>query len=86
MIPLVEFSLSTPENRQGGETTGTINPGVLYENTYFQLGAEAVLPFNRASGNDIGGIVQLQIFIDDIWPHVFGHPIFGTGKQSSGPF
>ena len=29
MIPVVEFAFSTPENRGGGPTTGTINPGIL---------------------------------------------------------
>ena len=77
MIPLVEFSMSSPENRDGGVTTGTINPGILYENTYFQIGAEAQIPVNSASGHNIGAIVQLEIFIDDIWPRAFGHPLIG---------
>jgi hypothetical protein len=77
MIPLVEFAMISPENRAGGPTTGTINPGVLYENNYFQVGAEATIPVNRASGANVGAIVQLQIYIDDIWPKVFGFPIFG---------
>ncbi|HSY42950.1 MAG TPA: hypothetical protein VK811_03505 [Candidatus Acidoferrum sp.] len=77
MVPLVEFSMSSPENRNGGPTTGTINPGILYENTYFQIGAEAQIPVNRASGHNIGATVQLEIFIDDIWPRVFGHPLIG---------
>jgi hypothetical protein len=77
MIPLVEFAMSSPENRGGGPTIGTINPGVLYENTYFQIGAEAQIPVNSASGHNIGAIVQLEIFIDDIWPKVFGFPLIG---------
>ncbi len=77
MIPLVEFSMSSPFNRGGGFTTGTINPGILYESKYFQIGAEAQIPVNGASGHQVGFTVQLQVFIDDIWPKVFGHPIFG---------
>jgi hypothetical protein len=77
MIPLVEFAMTSPENRGGGETTGTINPGVLYENAYFQIGAEAMIPVNSASGHQVGVIVQLEVFIDDICPKVFGFPIFG---------
>jgi hypothetical protein len=86
LIPLVEFSLNSPVDRDGGPTTGTINPGILYENTWFQIGAEALIPVNRASGNSVGGIVQVQIFIDDIWPKIFGHPIFGSSSQTSGPY
>jgi hypothetical protein len=77
MIPLVEFAMASPENRGGGYTTGTINPGILYEQKYFQLGAEAQIPINSASGHDVGVIVQLEIFIDDIWPKVFGFPLIG---------
>ena len=77
MIPLVEFSNTSPENRDGGETTGTINPGILYESKYFQIGAEAIIPVNSATGHNVGAVVQLEIFIDDIWPKIFGHPIIG---------
>jgi hypothetical protein len=80
MIPLVEFAFTTPVNRGGGPTTGTINPGVLYETRYFQLGAEAVIPANRATGSRIGAVVNVQIFLDDIFPQTFGHPLFG-GKD-----
>jgi hypothetical protein len=76
MIPLVEFSFTSPENRDGGPTTGTINPGVLYETKYFQLGAEAIIPADRESGSRVGAIVQVEIFIDDILPKVFGYPVF----------
>jgi len=77
MIPLVEFSMTSPLNRGGGLTTGTINPGVLYEAKYFQIGAEALIPVNSASGHNVGAIVQLEIFIDDIWPKTFGFPLIG---------
>jgi hypothetical protein len=80
MIPVVEFSFDSPENRGGGVTTGTINPGILYETKYFQIGVEAIIPVNSATGSQVGGIVQLQIFLDDIWPKWFGHPLFGTDK------
>ena len=78
LIPLVEFAMSTQENRPGrGITTGTINPGVLYENSYFQLGAEANIPVNHQSGAHVGVTIQMWIYIDDIYPRTFGHPLFG---------
>ena len=78
MIPLVEFAMSTQENRPGrGITTGTINPGVLYENAYFQLGVEANIPVNHESGAHVGVTIQMWIYIDDIFPRTFGHPLFG---------
>jgi len=78
MIPLVEFALETTENRPGrGLTTGTINPGILYENPYFQLGVEANIPINGRSGAHVGVTIQAWIYIDDIFPKTFGHPLFG---------
>jgi hypothetical protein len=78
MIPLVEFAFTTGENHGlQGQTTGTINPGVLYETPYCQIGAEAVIPANSATGPHVGVIVNLQIFIDDLFPKLFGHPLFG---------
>jgi len=75
-IPLVEFQMNTPVNRGNGFTTGTINPGVLYEGGRFQIGAEAQIPVNGSTGPNVGAVFQVQIFIDDIFPKVFGHPIF----------
>ena len=78
LIPLVEFSFETGENRDArGMTTGTINPGVLWENPHFQLGIEALIPVNHESGDQVGVIVQMWIYIDDLFPKTFGHPIFG---------
>ncbi|MDE3066382.1 MAG: hypothetical protein KGJ60_02415 [Verrucomicrobiota bacterium] len=76
MIPLVEFSFETPENRGGGPTTGTINPGVLWETKYFQLGAEAIIPANSDTGSEVGAVFQIQFYLDDLLPTMFGRPIF----------
>jgi hypothetical protein len=77
MIPLVEFSFSTPFNRgQNGLTTGTINPGVVWAGSYFQVGAEAIIPANSRSGRNVGGVIQLHFFLDDIFPRSIGRPIF----------
>jgi hypothetical protein len=80
MIPLVEFQMTSPTNRGGGVTTGTINPGVLWEGKYCQLSAEASFPINGQTGPGVGALFQVQIFIDDLFPKVFGHPIFGEDK------
>jgi hypothetical protein len=78
MIPLVEFTMTDPQNRDAkGQVIATAYPGVLWETPYFQLGAEAVVPLNSRSGVRVGAVVNLQIYIDDIFPNVFGHPLFG---------
>jgi len=80
LIPLVEFSMETPVNRQGGHTTGTICPGLLWEGKYCQIGAEAILPVNAETGSNVGASVQVQFYIDDLFPGVFGHPVWGKDK------
>ena len=81
LIPLVEFALETPLNRgEEGQTTGTINPGLIWAGKYFQLGVEAVVPINERTGNNVGVIAQLHFFVDDLFPHSLGRPLFGGNK------
>ncbi|MEI9999802.1 MAG: hypothetical protein WDO13_11935 [Verrucomicrobiota bacterium] len=84
MIPLVEFANTTPFDRHGETTTGTINPGILWEQPDYQIGAEAVIPINGHTGPNVGAVFQIQIYIDDIFPKIFGRPIFGhdTGNET----
>jgi hypothetical protein len=81
LIPLVEFALETPLNRgEEGQTTGTINPGVIWAGKYFQVGVEAVIPINERTGNNVGVIAQLHFFVDDLFPNSLGRPLFGGNK------
>jgi len=78
LIPLVEFSLDTPLNRRrSGRTTGTINPGVIWSSKYVQFGVEAVVPMNEETGTSVGVIAQLHFYLDDLFPHSLGRPLFG---------
>jgi hypothetical protein len=77
LIPLVEFSFETPLNRgQGGQTTGTINPGVIWSSKYAQFGVEAVIPINDQTGTSVGVIAQLHFYLDDLFPRSLGRPLF----------
>lgn len=79
LIPTVEVALETPVANVpvGGQTTtGTVNPGVFYEADTYQIGIEAMLPINAASGKHPGVIAQLHFFLDDIFPNTIGRPIF----------
>jgi hypothetical protein len=81
LIPLVEFAFETPLNRgEDGQTTGTINPGVIWAGKYFQVGVEGVIPINERTGNNVGVIAQLHFFVDDLFPHSLGRPLFGGNK------
>jgi hypothetical protein len=78
MVPLVELSMTTPFNRgQGSQTTGTVQPGIIWAGQYFQIAAEGILPVNSLSGHGLGGLVQFHLFLDDLFPTSFGKPIFG---------
>jgi len=82
-IPLVEFAVTEPLDRGGGGATGTVNPGVLWESKDFQVGLEAVIPINRETGPNVGVVFNVQIFIDDLFPKLFGHPLFGGGENNT---
>jgi hypothetical protein len=76
MIPVVELSMTTPLNRgQGGQTTGTVQPGVIWAGQHFQIGAEAILPVNSLSGHGVGGVLQFHLFLDDLFPTSIGKPL-----------
>jgi len=77
MIPLIEFPLETCLNRGcGGQTTGTINPGIIWFGKYIELGAEATIPVNSRSGKNVGALFLVHFFIDDLFPHSLGRPLF----------
>src|SRR5262245_32773291 len=78
LIPLVEFSFETPLNRgQSGQTTGTIDPGVIWSSKYVQFGVEAMIPISGRTGNSIGVIGQVHFYRDDLSPRSLGRPLFG---------
>jgi hypothetical protein len=88
LVPLIEGNFQTPvSNAQGTGliTTGTINPGVIWVGNYFQVAVEALVPINHQSGTGIGGIVQLHLYLDDIFPRGIGAPLFGTAANQGRP-
>jgi hypothetical protein len=81
LIPIVEAQFATPVANNFGNspiTTGTINPGVIWVGTYFQVGAEAVIPVNHASGTGVGFLGQLHFYLDSIFPRTIGQPLIGN--------
>jgi hypothetical protein len=72
MFPIVEFNMSTNVSKpQNGRTTAFANPGVMWAGKYVQLGMEAQVPMNNASGKNVGIRGLIHVFVDDIWPNVF---------------
>jgi hypothetical protein len=86
LIPIVEWQLQSQMANFNGEarTTGTVNPGVIWVGSYFQVGAEAIIPVNSASGRGVGAIAQLHLYLDDIFPTTIGKPLIASSTPSSG--
>jgi hypothetical protein len=86
LIPMVEGVIDTPVDRgQGGLTTGSINPGVVWSGQYCQFGVEALIPINHRSGTNVGVLAQMHFYLDDIFPKIF-RPIFSGGVSApAGP-
>ena len=76
LIPVIEFPMTTALNRGASGTTGTVNPGIIWAGRYFQVAAEAQIPVNRATGSQVGWIVQLHFYLDDLFPSTIGRPVF----------
>jgi hypothetical protein len=85
LIPIVEVSLTTPVANNFGNpytTTGTVNPGVIWVGSYFQVGLEAMIPINRESGSGVGVLGQLHLYLDDMFPKGIGQPLFGGSSTA----
>jgi hypothetical protein len=89
LIPIVETQFFTPVANNIGNpsiTTGTINPGVLYVGSTYQIGLEAIIPVNSASGGGVGVLGQFHIYLDDMFPKTFGQPLIGgTSTPNKAP-
>jgi hypothetical protein len=84
LIPIVEAQFQTPVANNFGNnfvTTGTINPGVIWVGSYFQVGAEAQIPVNAASGHGVGFLGQLHLYLDDMFPTTIGRPLLGDSTM-----
>ncbi|MGH8283694.1 MAG: hypothetical protein ACRESE_07600 [Gammaproteobacteria bacterium] len=76
-IPIIEFPMQTClDNGCHGETTGYVDPGVIWLGHYFQWGVELQIPVNHRTGNSVGILVGFDFYLDDIAPHTIGAPIF----------
>ncbi len=76
LIPLVEFGYYSPASKDpNGPETLTYAAGAIWLGDTFQVGLEALIPGNKAAGKNIGGIVQVHYFFDDLFPNSLGKPL-----------
>ena len=81
LIPVAELDWTSPTTSGGGPpTTWSLAPGVIYLRTWYQVGLEAVIPLNKAAGTNVGVILQFHVFLDDLYPHGIGAPLFDLLK------
>lgn len=78
LVPLVEFTYFSPAAgpANGNPASLTVSPGVIYLGDTFQVGVEALIPANKAAGQNVGLIAQLHFFFDDLFPNSLGKPLF----------
>jgi hypothetical protein len=77
LTPLVEVRWLTPAfgPAPNHPMQLLIAPGVIYSSKTFQLGAEALIPANSATGHGIGAIFKLHFFFDQLFPNSLGKPV-----------
>ncbi len=84
LVPLVEFPMQTyTSGPYAGQTLGTIDPGFVWIGHYGQVGLEATIPVNRASGRGLGFILGFGFYLDDLFPHTLGAPLFSATPRTT---
>jgi hypothetical protein len=77
MIFVTEFPIQTNLSRDNkGQTTGTVNPGMVWAGRFMQFGIAAEIPINSHSGKSVGVLGLIHLFVDDLFPKSIGAPIF----------
>lgn len=67
MIGVVEFAMESCLNAGCvGQTTGSVNPGLIWFGEYLQLGLAAQIPVDRRSGSHVGVMGLFHLFVDDL--------------------
>lgn len=67
MIPVVEFAMDTClSGACRGQTSGTVNPGLIWFGEYVQLGVAAQIPINSQTGSHVGVLALFHLFVDDL--------------------
>ena len=77
LIPVVEVAWSSPASSpSAGGTTWTVAPGLIYMAQWGEVGVEALIPGNKATGSTVGAVALVHFFFDDMFPNSIGKPLF----------
>ena len=76
LIPVVEVTWSSPASSPSAQgTTWTVAPGVIYLAQWGEIGVEALIPANKATGTTVGAVALVHFFLDDLLPTSLGKPL-----------
>lgn len=77
MIIVTEFPMQTNISQDSkGQTTGTVNPGIVWAGKFMEFGIAAEIPINSKSGKSVGILGLIHLFVDDLFSKSIGGPIF----------
>lgn len=76
IIPVVEVDWTSPASSPSSQgTTWTVAPGAIYLTEWGEVGLEALIPLNRATGTTVGAVALVHFFLDDLLPNSLGKPL-----------
>ena len=77
MVIVTEFPMETCMSADcKGQTTGSVNPGIVWSGKFMEFGLAAQIPINTRTGKNVGVLGLVHFFIDDLFPKSIGRPIF----------
>ena len=76
IVPLVEVTWSSPASTPSAKgTTWTVAPGAAYVAEWGEIGVEALIPLNKATGTTVGAVALVHVFLEDLLPNTLGRPL-----------
>lgn len=76
LTPVVEVAWSSPASKPNSLGTQYLfGVGASYVASSYALTVEALIPGNRQTGTNVGGIAQFHLYFDDMFPNSLGKPI-----------
>lgn len=76
ITPLLELTWSSPATKPSLQPPlYLIGAGAVYGGDWYQVGAELLIPANKATGRGLGFITQFHMYFDDLFPNSLGKPL-----------
>ncbi len=76
LFPVVELTYDAPmTGPDAHRAEAFLNPGLIWAGKYAELGLEASIPLNDRSGDHLGIVALIHLFLDDLAPDRLGRPL-----------